>query len=104
MAKKKDQKRLEEIEDVRTVMATESGFRFVKRLIGVHGPMAICFNTDHATHSFLDGRRSVGKDVVDILIEACPDKYVRLLMELKSNQQEVTNVHKTDGSDEETAD
>lgn len=105
MAKKPNQARLEELEDIKAVMNLPAGFRFMRRLINITGPYRSTFDADQARMSFLEGNRNFGCRMVVDLLEACPDQYVRLLIESNSNQkQEATNVHKTDRSDEETAD
>lgn len=105
MAKKKDQKRMEEIEDVRAVMSTAPGFRVLKRLIQITGPFRSTFNSDHAIHSFLDGERNVGARLLNDMLEASPEIATRILIDTAqiNQKQEATHVHKTDESDEETA-
>lgn len=106
MAKKKDQRRIEEIEDIRAVMMFGPGFRVLKRLIQITGPFRSTFSSDHAIHSFLDGERNVGAKLLNDMLEASPEIATRILMDTAqiNQKQEATNVHKTDGSDEETAD
>ena len=106
MAKKKDQRRMEELEDIRAVMATGPGFRFFKRLIGMTGPLQMRFNTDHAVHSFMDGQRNVGNRFLTDIIESCPEHVARLLMETAQIKQpeEANNEHTSEEPDETTAD
>jgi hypothetical protein len=86
--KKADKIRLEELEDLRAVMSTGPGFRFMKRLINITGPYRSNFNTDHAVHSFLDGERNVGARVLSDMLEASPDMAVRILIESASKKTE----------------
>lgn len=105
MAKKKDHQRIEELEDLRSVMSTGPGFRFVKRLLNITGPFQMRFNADHSVHSFMDGQRNVGTRIVTDVLDACPEQLSRLLIESSKEEKENNDAkHKSDEPDEETAD
>lgn len=104
---KKDQDRLQELNDLRDVMNTGAGFRFVKRLLNITGPFQMRFNTDHSIHSFMDGQRNVGTRIVTDVLEACPEQLSRLLIESSKDEKEINDAkHKTDleGDDETITD
>lgn len=106
MAKKKDQRRMEELEDIRAVMATGPGFRFFKRLIAVTGPFRSTFNSDHAVHSFLEGERNIGARFLNDMLAASPELATRILVDTAQIKQpeEANNEHTSEEPDETTAD
>lgn len=88
MAKKKkvDDERVRELADIRTLMNTTEGSRFILRLVNFTGPYRSSFNTEALTMAFLEGQRNVGNLLISELLEACPEQYVRLITEAKINQ------------------
>ena len=83
--------RQQELDDVRDLMNTVAGSRFILRLISITGPYRSTFNPDQSTMSFLEGNRNFGCRIVSDLLEACPEQYVRLIAEAKINQQAKEN-------------
>lgn len=107
MAKKKDQQRIEELEDLKAVMSTGPGGRLIQRLLRITGPYRSVFDSDPVRMAFMEGNRNFGCRIVSDMLEACPEQYVRLIVEANQKQEgkeAVNEQHKSEGSDEETAD
>lgn len=83
MKAKISKERQQELDDVRNLMSTVSGSRFILRLINITGPYRSTFDQNQATMSFLEGNRNFGCRIVADLLEACPEQYVRLIAEAK---------------------
>lgn len=106
MAKKPvklSKERTQELEDLKAIMNTVAGSRFILRLIRITGPYQSKFHADARVHAFMDGERNFGCRIVADLLEACPEQYVRLIAEAKLNQAawEATNeIHNVEPDDE----
>lgn len=101
-APKRTKEREQELEDLRQVLTTPAGFRFVKRLINITGPYRSTYSSNDRDHAFLEGGRNFGCRLVADMVEACPEQYVRLLVESNLTQEikESTNViHKVEQDD-----
>jgi len=101
---KKDPQRQQELNDIRELLITGPGFRFMKRLLNITGPFQMRFNVDHSIHSFMDGQRNVGTRLVTDVLEACPEQLSRLMIESSKDEKEMNDAkHKNDlGPDDET--
>lgn len=78
------QRRLE-LDDLRQVMATKQGRRFMWRLLGKCGVMRQSFNTNGSIMSFNEGQRSIGIPLVADLMTFAPEKYATMLEEHRKN-------------------
>lgn len=74
-----------ELDDLRQVMATKQGRRFVWRLLGQCGVLRQSFNTNGSIMSFNEGRRSIGIPLVADLMVHAADKYALMLEEHRKN-------------------
>ena len=84
VAKARRQRNLE-LDDLRQVMATKQGRRFMWRLLGECGVMRQSFSTDASLMSFNEGRRSIGIPQVADLMQHAPEKYELMLSEHRKN-------------------
>lgn len=73
-------KRQEEINDVLNVMNTESGRRFVWRLLDKAGVFRSSFTGNSETF-FREGMRNLGLMVIGDLHEVCPELYLLMTQE-----------------------
>lgn len=69
--------------DVENVMATESGRRFVSRLLEYAGTDINVFDADPITHAHNAGKRSVGVWLKNEVKEVNYDQYMRMMKELE---------------------
>lgn len=76
-------KRLKEMEeaDLLGVMSTPGGRRLFFALLERSGVMAGAFDRDAGVMAFLEGRRSVGIELVQWLQAATPKEYLRMMTE-----------------------
>ena len=72
----KERQRLKK--DLEVVMSTPSGRRIIWRLLGIAGTFTRSFDTDsqYAT-AFNEGKRSVGLDIYDDIMQYCPERYIQ---------------------------
>lgn len=73
----------QEKEDIKAVLSTVSGRRFVWRYMGLCGLHKISYlGQGCETHTlFLEGMRNVGLALEADIMDACPDKFVMMLTE-----------------------
>lgn len=76
-----------ELEDVKALMATESGRRFVARLMEVAG-IYRCSFTGNSTTFFNEGQRNVGIQIFADIQIACPEQYSKMLDEFRIYKQQ----------------
>lgn len=72
------ERRDRELEDVRALMATDEGRRFMARLLRITRVLHDSF-TGNSTTFYNEGRRAVGSTVMADISRADPDGFVRLL-------------------------
>ena len=76
-----------ELEDIKSLMSTESGRRFVARLMDIAG-IHRCSFTGNSTTFFNEGRREVGIRVYAEIQIACPELYTKMLDEFRTYKQQ----------------
>lgn len=81
--------REKEQNDLRWVMSTKQGRRFMWRLLGEAGVYRLSFNTNNAVMAFNEGARNIGLSLVTSIVEACPDRYA----EMRNEQKEAKEKH-----------
>jgi len=85
--KRKDETvRDRELHDLRTLMDTVEGRRFVWRLLERAGVFRTSF-TGNSTTFFNEGQRNMGLIVLADVHEACADKYVVMMNESNKDKQ-----------------
>lgn len=77
LAKEKEQN------DLRWVMSTKQGRRFIHRLLSKAGIWQSSFNTNNAMMAFNEGRRNAGLELLSEITEACSERYTEMLTEQK---------------------
>lgn len=81
--------------DLRWVMNTKQGRRFMHRRLSKAGIWLQSFNTNNAVMAFNEGRRSSGLELLTEIMEACPERYADMLAE----QQEAKDKHDNRNAD-----
>lgn len=74
-----------ELDDLRQVMNSKQGRRFMWRLLGKCGAMRQSFNTNGSIMSFNEGQRSIGIPLIADLMQHAPEKYAEMLKEHRKN-------------------
>ncbi len=74
-------------DDVKKVMATESGRRFVWGLIEQAGVFQTTFRTDTNTTMFLEGNRNAGLALFNDVFGICPDLYLKMAAEAEKDRE-----------------
>lgn len=82
--RKDEQVRDRELHDMRSVMETVEGRRFVWRLLSQAGVFRTSF-TGNSTTFFNEGMRNIGLIVMADVQEACADKYLEMMNESKKD-------------------
>jgi hypothetical protein len=80
-AEKAKRKRLQEIEDIKWLMAHPAGRRVVCRLLTESGVFRTSFHNSGSTMAFNEGRKTIGYMLTGELMELTPDAYLKLLKE-----------------------
>jgi hypothetical protein len=86
LAEEERQANEREQNDLRWVMSTKQGRRFIWRRLSRAGVYQLSFNSDSAVMAFNEGTRKAGLELLDELMEACPDRYNEMLAEQKETQ------------------
>lgn len=84
-----EERRLRELgqSDLRWVVSTKQGRRFMWRLLGSAGVFHSSFSTNNASMAFNEGKRNQGLELLNEIIEHCPDKYTLMLSEQKETRE-----------------
>lgn len=81
-----DKRRLEKEEhdsDIRWLMSTKKGRRFVWRTLDQCGVFRMSFNTDALLMAFAEGNRNFGNQLLEAVISTVPDMYSVMIQEHK---------------------
>ena len=70
-------------QDVKKVMQTEHGRRFVRRLLEVAGVFRSSFNNSGSITAFNEGQRNLGLLILADLMTHCPDDFVNMMKDTK---------------------
>ena len=73
-----------DVEDVKYIMATPQGRRFVWKYLSICGVFGLSFSGE-STHetAFKEGQRLVGNTLLGDINTACPDAYFQMIEESK---------------------
>lgn len=77
----------QQINDLRRLMDTDYGRRFVWRLLGQAGTFQLSFTGNSETF-FNEGRRSLGTELYGQLHEHCLDQYLVMMHEAKEKEED----------------
>lgn len=92
-AEEERQQREKEQNDLRYVMGSKQGRRFVYRQLSEAGVWRLSFSTDNAVMAFNEGNRNRGLSLLNELLETCPDRYTEMLAEHKAAKEKHDNRH-----------
>ncbi|CAB4165230.1 hypothetical protein UFOVP821_28 [uncultured Caudovirales phage] len=81
------QAKQQEVNDLRTVMSTRAGRRFIWRLLDATGVYRSSY-TGNADTYFREGARNVGLVLIRDIHEHCFDKYIEAMHERKDGQDD----------------
>jgi hypothetical protein len=79
-----DFQRERELSDMVAQMGTETGRRFVHRLLTLAGVFRQTFAMDSHITAFNEGQRSQGLAVLADVMAACPQQYLQMIQEAKA--------------------
>lgn len=83
--------REKEQNDLRWVMGTKQGRRFIHRQLSESGIWRTSFDPDVAVMAFNEGGRNKGLTLLAELTETCPDRYTEMLDEHKDTKDKHAN-------------
>lgn len=75
-------------EDLKAVMSTIHGRRFVAELLGVTGLYRISYAGDNNRTNFNEGQRNIGLRYHSRIEQVCPELYMKLLQELNDEREQ----------------
>lgn len=93
-AKAAEEERLareKEQNELRWIMSTKQGRRFIHRLLSRAGVFQSSFNTNAAMMAFNEGNRNAGLQLLNDIMEACPERYTEMLAEQKEAKERNDN-------------
>lgn len=92
--------REQQLEDLRQVMSTPNGRRFVWRFLSDANVFRSCF-TGNSTTFYLEGRRDVVLPYYQDIMQACPEMFWKAQQEnLKFDQEVTDNARPDSGPDD----
>lgn len=80
---------IREAQEVKHLMYSPSGRRFVWRLLSSYGIFSTTFNEKPSIMAFHEGRRSAGLELMDLVVRHTPEKW--LLMHQENSSKTETN-------------
>jgi hypothetical protein len=83
-----EERRQREIEenDLRHVLNSKQGRRFVWRQLSAAGIYNLSFSTDTATMAFNEGGRNRGLTLLAEIMRTCPERYTDMLVEQRNRK------------------
>lgn len=86
-AQKSKSARERELNDMREILATPAGRRFIWRYMGDCGLFSLSF-TGNSTTFFNEGMRNIGLKLLTDVTEARPEAYLEMALEAKKREEE----------------
>lgn len=80
-------KRFLEAEEIKSILSTKLGRRFIWRHMSDAGIFTSCFTGNSATF-FNEGKRDVGLKILAEVMEYSPDSFVTMMKESKETEEE----------------
>lgn len=90
-AEEERQRQEREQNDLRWVMSSKQGRRFIWRRLSRAGVFQPSFNTNNAVMAFNEGNRNAGLEMLNEIMEACPERYTEMLNEQKDAKERHDN-------------
>lgn len=75
-----------EINDLKFLLSTDQGRRFLWKLLNKCGIFRVSFTGSSQTF-FLEGERNIGLYVLDLIMQADPDAYTKMYVQSKRENQ-----------------
>lgn len=85
--KKAKSQREQELEDVRSLLATQHGRRFIWRYLSACGVFTSSWNHSGSIMCFNEGQRNIGLKLLSDVNEASPDAYLVMMKEAKEGEK-----------------
>lgn len=73
--------------ELRWVMSTKQGRRFIHRQLSDAGLWTTSFDINGALMAFNEGRRNTGLKLLSDIMDACPDRYTEMLDEQREAKE-----------------
>ncbi|MBN4863291.1 MULTISPECIES: hypothetical protein [Providencia] len=83
---KAKQRKEREDDDLKQVMSTEYGRRFIWKTLSASGVFEVSFTSDPYITSFNEGRRNKGLELFNDVMSVCPDLYLVMAEEAKEQE------------------
>ncbi|ABN42244.1 gp39 [Sodalis phage phiSG1] len=96
-----EQRRQRQIDDVKQVMSSESGRRFVWRLLEQAGVFRTSFTGETNSTMFREGNRNAGLALFNEVFGLCPALYLKMAAEAQEDRDQQAAV-KVNGEQEES--
>ena len=77
--------------DIKWLMSSKRGRRFLWRLLDQAGVFRLSFNTNAMTMSFAEGNRNFGLRTLDMIHTLCPELYPTMVKEQNNNDRHTNN-------------
>lgn len=74
-----------EIADLKWLMSSPKGRRFMWRLLEISGPFRLSFHTNAMTMAFNEGNRNLGNQLFNEVMTLCPETYPVMVQEQQDN-------------------
>lgn len=75
-----------EADDIRRLMSSKWGRRFMCRLLDTAGVFKLSFHSNAMTMAFNEGNRNFGNRLLADITKYCPDRYMEMLKEQKQDE------------------
>lgn len=84
-------KKIEELNDIREIMKTAVGRRFIHRLLTLCGVQRSCVGEDEFKTYFYLGMRNVGLRLTNDILDSDEELYLKMLLENRAKKEERAN-------------
>lgn len=78
--------RQQEIGDLKWLMSSPRGRRFVWRLLDLSGPFRLSFDTNAMKMAFQEGNRNMGNQLLNEVMNLCPELYPVMVKEQRNDR------------------
>lgn len=72
--------------DVKWLMSSPRGRRFLWRLLDISGPFRISFDTNAMKMAFAEGNRNLGNQIFNEIMTVCPELYPVMVKEQRNER------------------
>lgn len=76
-----------EASDIKWLMSSPRGRRLMRRLLAMAGPTRLSFDTNAMRMAFNEGRRNLGLQLLDEVMELCPEMYTVMEKEFRDDRE-----------------